>query len=194
MPRTRLRAGPRARRRLRSPWRPSGGATGRARACRWPRGRAGGDGAGIGAAAATAATTTRWRPAGGSATTRRCGRPAALADAAALRADAVRAPFTLSAQVDLRRLTVDPATDPLPPPFDDLFAVDAATDAVTLQLVLRPFLVGDLADLGDQRGLEVERGALQAASRGPGSRRRRCGRPRRMAGRPRRQLAEEGLA
>jgi outer membrane protein len=87
---------------------------------------------------------------------------AALAEAAALRADAVRSPFALSAQVDLRRLVVEPARDPLPPPFDDLFAVDTATDAVTLQLLLRPFLVGDLADLGDQRRLETERAELQA--------------------------------
>jgi outer membrane protein len=40
--------------------------------------------------------------------------------------------------------------------------VDTATDAVTLQLLLRPFLVGDLADLGDQRRLETERAELQA--------------------------------
>jgi len=86
----------------------------------------------------------------------------ALAEAAALRSDAVRAPLTLSAQVDLQRLTVDPATNPLPPPFGDLFAVDEASDAVTLRLVLRPFLVGDLADLGDQRRLEAERADLQA--------------------------------
>jgi outer membrane protein len=87
---------------------------------------------------------------------------AALAEAAALRADAVRSPFALTAQVDLRRLVVEPATAPLPPPFDDLFAVDASSEAVTLQLLLRPFLVGDLADLGDQRGLETERAVLQA--------------------------------
>jgi outer membrane protein len=87
---------------------------------------------------------------------------AALAEAAELRSAAVRAPLTLSAQVDLQRLDVEPATDPLPPPFDDLFAIDAASDAVTLRLVLRPFLVGDLADLGDQRRLEAERAALQA--------------------------------
>jgi outer membrane protein len=87
---------------------------------------------------------------------------AALAEAAALRSDAVRAPLTLSAQVDVQRLAVEPATDPLPAPFDDLFAIDDASESVTLRLVLRPFLVGDLADLGDQRRFEAERAALQA--------------------------------
>jgi len=86
----------------------------------------------------------------------------ALADAAALRATAVRAPLSLSAQVDVRRLTIEPASDPLPPPFDELFAIDAASESVSLRLVLRPFLFGDLADLGDQRDLEAERADLQA--------------------------------
>jgi len=86
----------------------------------------------------------------------------ALAAAAARRVDAVRAPLALSGQVDLRRLQVEPASDPLPPPFDDLFAVDEASDAFSVRLVLRPFLFGDLADLGDQRRIEAERADLQA--------------------------------
>lgn len=86
----------------------------------------------------------------------------ALAEAAARRVEAVRAPVALSGQVDLRRLQVEPATDPLPPPFDDLFDVDEASDAFTVRLVLRPFLFGDLADLGDQRRIEAERADLQA--------------------------------
>jgi len=86
----------------------------------------------------------------------------ALARAAALRADAVRAPIALSGQFDLQRLQVEPASDPLPPPFDDLFEVDEASDDLSVRLVLRPFLFGDLADLGDQRRLEAERADLQA--------------------------------
>jgi outer membrane protein TolC len=86
----------------------------------------------------------------------------ALAEAAARRSDAVRAPLALSGQVDLRRLQIEPASDPLPPPFDDLFDVDEASDALTVRLVLRPFLFGDLADLGDQRRIEAERADLQA--------------------------------
>lgn len=86
----------------------------------------------------------------------------ALAAAAARRVDAVRAPLALSGQVDLRRLQVEPASDPLPPPFDDLFAVDEASDTFSFRLVLRPFLFGDLADLGDQRRIEAERADLQA--------------------------------
>ncbi len=86
----------------------------------------------------------------------------ALARAAALRADAVRSPIALSGQVDLQRLQVEPATDPLPPPFEDLFEVDEASDSFSVRLVLRPFLFGDLADLGDQRRIEAERADLQA--------------------------------
>ncbi|MFO8150090.1 MAG: TolC family protein [Trueperaceae bacterium] len=86
----------------------------------------------------------------------------ALARAAALRADAVRAPIALSGQFDLQRLQVDPATDPLPPPFEDLFDVDEASESFSVRVVLRPFLFGDLADLGDQRRIEAERADLQA--------------------------------
>ena len=73
----------------------------------------------------------------------------ALAEAAARRADAVRAPIALSGQVDLRRLQVEPATG-------------EGSDAFSFRLVLRPFLFGDLADLGDQRRIEAERADLQA--------------------------------
>jgi len=86
----------------------------------------------------------------------------ALARAAALRADAVRAPIALSGQFDLQRLRVEPATDPLPPPFEDLFAVDEASESFSVRVLLRPFLFGDLADLGDQRRIEAERADLQA--------------------------------
>ena len=86
----------------------------------------------------------------------------ALARAAALRADAVRAPIALSGQFDLQRLQVDPATDPLPPPFEDLFGVDDASESFSVRVLLRPFLFGDLADLGDQRRIEAERADLQA--------------------------------
>lgn len=86
----------------------------------------------------------------------------ALATAAARRAQAVRAPLSLSGQVDVRRLRVEPASDPLPPPLDELFEIDGATETYTVRLVLRPFLFGDLADLGDQRRIEAERAELQA--------------------------------
>lgn len=86
----------------------------------------------------------------------------ALAEAAALRVDAVRQPLTLALRYEGRRLNVEPAAEPLPEPFDELFAVDAATDAFSATLVLRPFLVGDLADLADQRRADAERSALQA--------------------------------
>ncbi len=81
----------------------------------------------------------------------------ALAEAARLRLDAVRQPLTFNARYDARWLTVDPAEQPLPG-----FELDTASDAVTLSLVLRPFLAGDLADLGDQRRADAERAALQA--------------------------------
>jgi outer membrane protein TolC len=86
----------------------------------------------------------------------------ALARSAALRADAVRAPIALSGQFDLQRLQVEPATDPHPPPFENLFDVDDASESFSVRVVLRPFLFGDLADLGDQRRLEAERADLQA--------------------------------
>ncbi len=86
----------------------------------------------------------------------------ALARAAALRADAVRSPITLSGQFDLQRLQVEPASDPLPPPLDGLFDVDEASEDFSVRVVLRPFLFGDLADLGDQRRIEAERADLQA--------------------------------
>lgn len=84
----------------------------------------------------------------------------AAADAAALRADAVRSPLSLSVDVSLQRLQVEPATDPLPDPFDALFDVDAATDRATVTALLRPFVFGDLRDLLDQRQLELERAEL----------------------------------
>lgn len=87
---------------------------------------------------------------------------AALAEAAARRVDAVRAPLTLSGQVDVQRLRVEEASDPLPPPLDELFEIDDATETYSVRLVLRPFLFGDLADLGDQRRAEAERADLQA--------------------------------
>ncbi|MFN2322645.1 MAG: TolC family protein [Trueperaceae bacterium] len=86
----------------------------------------------------------------------------ALAEAAALRLEAVRQPLSLVLRFDAQRLTVDPAEEPLPPPFDELFAVDAATESLSATLLLRPFLAGDLADLADQRRADAERAALQA--------------------------------
>ncbi len=86
----------------------------------------------------------------------------ALAEAAALRLDAVRQPLSLVLRFDAQRLTVDPAEEPLPPPFDELFAVDASTESLSATLLLRPFLAGDLADLADQRSADAERAALQA--------------------------------
>ncbi len=86
----------------------------------------------------------------------------ALAEAAALRLDAVRQPLSLVLRFDAQRLTVDPAEEPLPPPFDELFAVDAASESLSATLLLRPFLAGDLADLADQRRADAERAALQA--------------------------------
>jgi len=84
----------------------------------------------------------------------------AAADAAALRADAVRAPFSLNVEVSLQRLQVEPASDPLPDPFDTLFDIDSATERATISALLRPLLVGDLRDLFDQRQLELERAEL----------------------------------
>ncbi|MDF1523706.1 MAG: hypothetical protein P1P87_12935, partial [Trueperaceae bacterium] len=86
----------------------------------------------------------------------------ALAEAAALRLDAVRQPLSLVLRFDAQRLTVDPAEEPLPPPFDELFAIDAASESLSATLLLRPFLAGDLADLADQRRADAERAALQA--------------------------------
>ncbi len=84
----------------------------------------------------------------------------AAADAAALRADAVRSPVSLRLDLESQRLQVEEASDPLPPPFDDLFAIDEATDRVTLTAVLRPFVAGELRDLLDQRLLDLERAEL----------------------------------
>jgi outer membrane protein len=85
---------------------------------------------------------------------------AASTEAARLRVAAVHAPITLSVAYEYRRLTIDPATDPLPPPFDELFAVDETSDSLTLSAAFRPFLVGDLRDLGDTRLAELERSEL----------------------------------
>lgn len=84
----------------------------------------------------------------------------AAADAAALRADAVRSPVSLRLDLESQRLLVEDASDPLPPPFDDLFAIDDATDRLTLSAVLRPFVAGELRDLLDQRLLDLERAEL----------------------------------
>jgi outer membrane protein len=81
----------------------------------------------------------------------------ALAEAAALRLDAVRQPLALSARYDARRLTIEEAEQPLPG-----FELDTWSESVSLSLILRPFLAGDLADLGDQRRADAERAALQA--------------------------------
>ncbi len=84
----------------------------------------------------------------------------AAAEAAALRVGAVRSPLTLNLDVNLQRLQVEPASDPLPDPFDDLFAIDEASERATLTAVLRPFVTGDLLDLLDQRRLDLERAEL----------------------------------
>ena len=86
----------------------------------------------------------------------------AAADAAALRAAAVRAPVSLSVEISMQRLQVEPASDPLPEPFDDLFDIDAATDRATVTALLRPFVVGDLRDLLDQRLVDLARAELAA--------------------------------
>lgn len=83
----------------------------------------------------------------------------ALAEAAALRLEAVRQPLSLVLRLDVQRSTVDPAEAP---PFDELIAVDAASESLSATLLLRPFLAGDLADLADQRRADAERAALQA--------------------------------
>jgi outer membrane protein len=85
---------------------------------------------------------------------------AAGAEAARLRVAAVHAPITLSLSYEYRRLVVDPATDPLPPPFDDLFAVEESSDTLAIGASFRPFLVGDLRDLGDTRLADLERSEL----------------------------------
>jgi outer membrane protein TolC len=85
---------------------------------------------------------------------------AASTEAARLRVAAVRAPLTLSLAYEYRRLTVESATDPLPPPFDDLFAVEETSDSLSLTAAFRPFLVGDLRDLGDTRLADLERAEL----------------------------------
>ena len=84
----------------------------------------------------------------------------AAAEAAALRLGAVRSPVTLNLDVNLQRLQVEPASDPLPDPFGELFAVDEASDRATVTAVLRPFVTGDLLDLLDQRRLDLERAEL----------------------------------
>jgi outer membrane protein len=84
----------------------------------------------------------------------------AAADAAALRADAVRSPVSLRLDLESQRLRVEDASDPLPPPFDDLFAIDDATDRATVTAVLRPFVAGEVRDLLDQRLLDLERAEL----------------------------------
>ncbi len=84
----------------------------------------------------------------------------AAADAAALRADAVRSPVSFRIDLESQRLLVEEASDPLPPPFDDLFAIDDATDRATLTAVLRPLVAGELRDLLDQRLLDLERAEL----------------------------------
>lgn len=85
---------------------------------------------------------------------------AASTEAARLRVAAVSSPVTLSVSYEYRRLRVDPATDPLPPPFDDLFAVDETSDSLSLSAGFRPFLVGDLRDLADSRLADLERAEL----------------------------------
>jgi outer membrane protein len=84
----------------------------------------------------------------------------AAADAAALRADAVRSPVSLRLDLESQRLRVEDASTPLPPPFDDLFAIDDATDRATVTAILRPFVAGELRDLLDQRVLDLERAEL----------------------------------
>ena len=84
----------------------------------------------------------------------------AAAEAAALRLGAVRSPVSLNLDVNLQRLQVEPASDPLPDPFDELFAVDEASESATLTAVMRPFVTGDLLDLLDQRRLDLERAEL----------------------------------
>jgi outer membrane protein len=85
---------------------------------------------------------------------------AASSEAARLRVAAVHAPVTLTIAYEYRRLVVDPATDPLPPPLDELFAVDEVSDSLSLTALFRPFLVGDLRDLGDTRLADLERAEL----------------------------------
>jgi outer membrane protein len=85
---------------------------------------------------------------------------AAAGEAARLRSEAVRQPLGLSLSYEAQRLVVEPASDPLPPPFDELFGIDERSDSYSVTALLRPFLAGDLRDLGDQRRLELERADL----------------------------------
>lgn len=85
---------------------------------------------------------------------------AAAAEAARLRAGAVRSPLTLNLDANLQRLQVDPPSDPLPPPFDELFDVDEQSERFNVTAVLRPLVAGDLRDLLDQRQLDLERAEL----------------------------------
>jgi len=84
----------------------------------------------------------------------------AAVEAARLRAGAVRSPLTVSLDASLQRLQVDPPSDPLPPPFDDLFDIDERSERATVTAVLRPLVAGDLRDLLDQRQLDLERAEL----------------------------------
>jgi outer membrane protein TolC len=84
----------------------------------------------------------------------------AATEATRLRAAAVSAPVTLSVAYEQRRLFTDGPTDPLPPPFDELFAVDEVSDSLTVTAAFRPFLVGDLRDLADSRLADLERSEL----------------------------------
>ena len=87
-----------------------------------------------------------------------------LAESAARRAHAVRAPVELSTQFDLdwRRLSVDGTTlseeQLRAPPF----GLEPRSERLNVRLIARPFVYGDLADLYDQRLIEAERAALQA--------------------------------
>ena len=85
---------------------------------------------------------------------------AAAAEAAALRVGAVRSPASFNFEVSLQRLAVEPASDPLPPPFDELFEVDERSQSASLSVLMRPFVLGDLRDLLDQRQIDLERAEL----------------------------------
>lgn len=87
-----------------------------------------------------------------------------LAESAAGRAAAVRAPIELSTQIDIdrRRLSIDGtelSEDQMRAP---PFSLTPGGERLNVRLIARPFVYGDLADLLDQRLIEAERAALQA--------------------------------
>jgi outer membrane protein len=83
----------------------------------------------------------------------------ALGEAAELRRQAVFAPVAFAANLDFRRAVIDAIEAP---PGVTLPPIDPNTLSYGARVILRPYPLGDLADLADQRALDVERARLQA--------------------------------